>query len=231
LYTHADPINEIDPSGELAILPILALSAFTFLILSIPGDRAQHAIKLENALLPEIEITVAVYKHLYRNNSCTPIDNNGIKNEISQANKIWAPARIKFVLSSSDIHEKRMTVIQRNGILPMSSYGVPSGNTNFFGNDPGKIQIHYVMSFVPYHDDSNDWDKTRGFAQVDKDAVLISVQKKNSNTLAHEFGHILGLSHIDTSGNLMHPRTNFWYPALNQYQVDEARQNTKNFNQ
>jgi hypothetical protein len=42
-----------------------------------------------------------------------------------------------------------MTVIPKNGILPMSSYGVPSGNTNFFGNDLGKIQIHYVMSFAP----------------------------------------------------------------------------------
>lgn len=127
-----------------------------------------------------------------------------IRDLIAQANAIYFPYGIRFVLDAA---------INRAGVLNFSNRGMVNDMTNEFGLTTANNRVNGAvnMYFVPQIGSAAEVDQVGGSASSSREnpntfGSLIADMAAGGQTIAHELGHVLNLVN-DPRGQFVHVNT------------------------
>ena len=132
---------------------------------------------------------------------------------INVANEIWKQAGISFsleeiVVSNVEMYDISMAINE--------DYSNLVNNENY---DKKRINLLFVGSL----------NGINGLSWLQGNIIFIAdnTSVSSSRTIAHEFGHLLGLKHIDGENNLM--SQGYSGEFLNDWEIEIVRSDTRNF--
>jgi len=163
-------------------------------------------------------IIVPVSVHLVQDGTVqfsTGRDKEDIYRIFNETNKIWNQAQIEFVIE--DIDTIQMNNLEFNSAIFAQNISVLTQREDF---DRGMINGYFAR-----------YIGANGVAFSPQGVFIVAdlVTVNDFRTTAHELGHLLGLHHVGEKENLMYRGSNG--EILNQWEVDLARENAKEFYQ
>jgi len=199
----------------LASVGVASISSYpephTTEIVIIPNSAEDPVMPTEN-ILEQLTIEVNAYIVTFPSDSISSSrDEESVVGLFERANQIWEQGKIEFTLDNVEILELGENLESYN-IGALNSYLVQSENY-----DPNKINAFFIREIGA----NGRAYYPRVVMVADKTSVL------EYRTLAHEFGHILGLGHVPPHSRLMAAGRNGM--ELSEEEIDTARTNANFF--
>jgi hypothetical protein len=181
----------------IAIAGVLYLSGIhQYLFLHRTSLGAQQP-QLSSKVTSE-QIVVPVLVHILTGDSGSARDTDDVAHLMDNANRIWAQGNITFVVQTISYHD---TPVEDLRTFDREPHTFITSSATY---DPAVVNLYLTrtLSGPPFRRAG-----VNGLAYGGTSAVAVADFTSNLDfrTLAHEFGHLLGLPHVPNTQRLMSP--------------------------